>query len=149
MEYEIGKTGRVVVMRLHEKDPIYASIEGVAAAERIASAAVWIVGGVQNATVVAGPRKQDVFPLETMDRHIDDAHEIVGFGTIFTDDSGRPKLHLHAAMGRGDTVIAGCPRKGADCWLVDEVIMLEITDTKARRAKDGQTGLDLLTVKYP
>ena len=41
MEYEIGKSGRVVVMRLHDGDPIYASIENVAKRENIGSAAVW------------------------------------------------------------------------------------------------------------
>ena len=41
MEYEIGKAGRVVVMRLRDGDPIYASIESAAKKEKINSAAVW------------------------------------------------------------------------------------------------------------
>jgi uncharacterized protein len=146
MEYEIGKPGRVVVMRLHDGDPVYASIEDVAKKENIASAAVWIVGGIKNATVVTGPKKQDVFPLETIDRHFDDAREIVGFGTIFTtSEGGRPTLHMHAAIGKGEEVIAGCPRKGADCWLVDEVVMLELTGTRARRMRSEKCGLELLS----
>lgn len=145
MEYEIGNSGRVVVVRLHDGDPIYSSIESVAGKERIRSAAVWIVGGIKNATVVAGPKQQDVFPLETIDRHFEDAREIVGFGTIFTNSGGKPSLHLHAAIGKGEAVIAGCPRKGADCWLVDEVIMIEITGTSAHRAKNGKSGLELLS----
>jgi predicted DNA-binding protein with PD1-like motif len=145
MEYDIGRTGRVVVMRLHDGDPIYASIEGVALKERIASAAVWIVGGIKNSTVVAGPKKQDVFPLETIDLHFDDAREIVGFGTIFTNSSGQPRLHMHAAIGKGETMIAGCPRKGADCWLVDEVVMLEIVGSAAGRRVSEQCGLELLS----
>jgi uncharacterized protein len=149
MEYEIGTTGRVVVVRLQDGDPIYASIEGVAQKERIASAAVWIVGGIKNATVVAGPKQQDVFPLNTIDRHFDDAREIVGFGTIFTNASGQPRLHLHAAIGKGEEVIAGCPRKGADCWLVDEVVMLEITGTRAQRTKSEKCGLELLSFPKP
>jgi hypothetical protein len=40
MEYEIGRVGRIVVMRLHDNDPIYASIEGAAQKEHITSAAV-------------------------------------------------------------------------------------------------------------
>jgi predicted DNA-binding protein with PD1-like motif len=145
MDYEIGRTGRTVVIRLHDGDPVYASIESVAQKERIQSAAVWVVGGIKNGTVVAGPVRQDVFPLETIDRHFDDAREIVGFGTIFTNESGRPTLHLHAAIGKGEDVIAGCPRKGADCWLVEEVIMIEITGTSARRIKDEKCGLELLS----
>jgi hypothetical protein len=87
MDYEIGQTGRVVVMRLHDGDPIYSSIESVAEKERIGS----------------------------------------------------------AAIGKGEAVIAGCPRKGADCWLVDEVIMLEIIGTTARRSVSEQCGLELLS----
>jgi uncharacterized protein len=147
MDYEIGRTGRAVVIRLHDGDPIYASIESVAQKERIESAAVWIVGGVKNATVVTGPTHAEVFPLQTIDRHFDDAREIAGFGTIFTNESGRPALHMHAAIGKGQEVIAGCPRKGADCWLVDEVIMLEITGTTARRRVNRQSGLELLTLE--
>ena len=149
MDYEIGKPGRVVMVRLHDGDPIYSSIEDVAQKERIESAAVWIIGGVMNATVVTGPKQQDVFPLETIDRHFEDAREIVGFGTIFTNSSGRPSLHMHAAIGKGETVITGCPRKGADCWLVDEVIMLEITGTHARRMKSEKSGLELLSFSKP
>jgi predicted DNA-binding protein with PD1-like motif len=145
MEYETGSTGRVVVIRLHDGDAMYASIESVAARERIESAAVWMVGGIKNATVVVGPKQQDVFPLETIDRAFPDAREIVGFGTIFTNEGGQQKLHMHAAIGKGETVIAGCPRKGADCWLVDEVIMLEITGTHAKRSKNEKCGLELLT----
>ena len=40
MEYEIGRAGRIVVMRLHDGDLIYASIEGAAQKEHITSAAV-------------------------------------------------------------------------------------------------------------
>jgi len=146
MDYSVGQCGRVVVMRLHDGDPIYASIENVAKKENITHAAVWIVGGMQNAGVVVGPKKQNSFPLETMVEQFVDAREVVGFGTVFANADGEPKLHLHAAIGKGQTVIAGCPRKGADCWLVDEVIMLEITGVSAQRLKEDPSGLDLLTI---
>jgi predicted DNA-binding protein with PD1-like motif len=146
MEYEVGRTGRVLVVRLHDGDPVYASIEGVAQKERITSAAVWVVGGIKNAGVVVGPKNQDVFPLSVIEERFSDAREIVGFGTIFTNSKGEPKLHLHAAIGKGSAVIAGCPRKGADCWLVDEVIVLEIDGLSARRALDPASGIELLTL---
>jgi predicted DNA-binding protein with PD1-like motif len=146
MEYEIGRAGRIVVMRLHDGDPIYASIEGMAQKERITSAAVWLVGGIKNGGVVVGPKAQDVFPLEVMEERFSDAREIVGFGTIFTNSKGEPKLHMHAAIGKGSKVIAGCPRKGADCWLVDEVVLLEIEGLSARRLAEAKCGLELLSI---
>lgn len=146
MEYEIGKAGRIVVMRLQDGDPIYASIEGAAQKERIASAAVWLVGGIKNAGVVVGPKDKDAVPLQVMEERFSDAREIVGVGTLFTNSKGEPKLHMHAAIGKGSKVIAGCPRKGADCWLVDEVVILEIDGVSARRAVEAKCGMELLSV---
>ena len=147
MEYEIGRAGRVVVMRLNDGDPIYASIEGAAQKEHITSAAVWLVGGIKNAGVVVGPKDLDAFPLQVIEEHFSDAREIVGVGTLFTNSKGEPKLHMHAAIGKGPAVIAGCPRKGADCWLVDEVIIMEIAGVSARRAVEAKCGMELLSVK--
>jgi uncharacterized protein len=146
MEYEIGHIGRVMVMRLHDGDPIYSCIERAAAKEGFASAAVWIVGGVKNAGVVVGPVVQDVFPLSVMEKRFSDAREIVGFGTIFTNSKGEPRLHMHAAIGKGPEVITGCPRKGADCWLVDEVVMMELAGLSGCRKADQKCGLELLTI---
>jgi len=146
MEYERGSVGRTFVLRLMEGDPIYASIESVAKKEGCSCAAVWIVGGVQHGGVVVGPKVQEVFPLQVMEERFSDAREIVGFGTIFSNEKGEPRLHMHAAIGKGATVVAGCPRKGADCWLVDEVIMLELTGLSARRVLNADSGLELLTM---
>jgi uncharacterized protein len=147
MEYEVGQAGKIVVIRLNDGDPIYASIEAAAAKERITSAAVWLVGGIKNAGVVVGPKKEDSFPLEVMEKHFADGREIAGVGTIFTNAKGEPKLHMHAAIGKGAEVVAGCPRKGADCWLVDEVIIMEITGLSARRVKEAKCGLELLSIR--
>jgi predicted DNA-binding protein with PD1-like motif len=146
MEYEVGRAGRIIVMRLHDGDAIYASIEGAAQKERVTSAAVWLVGGIKNAGVVVGPKVEDVFPLQVMEERFSDGREIVGFGTIFTNSKGEPRLHMHAAIGKGTVVIAGCPRKGADCWLVDEVVILEIDGLSARRVAEPKCGLELLTI---
>ena len=146
MEYEIGKPGRILVMRLNDGDPVYASIESAAAKERIEGAAVWLVGGIKNAGVVVGPKEEDKFPLEVMEKRFTDAREIAGTGTIFTNAKGEPKLHMHAAIGKGDEVITGCPRKGADCWLIDEVVIMEITGLSARRMTEAKCGLELLSI---
>ena len=147
MEYEVGRVGKIVVIRLNDGDPMYASIEAAAAKERITSAAVWLVGGIKNAGVVVGPKKEDVFPLEVMEKHFADGREIAAMGTIFTNAKGEPKLHMHAAIGKGDEVVAGCPRKGADCWLVDEVIIMEINGLSARRVVEPKCGLELLSIR--
>ncbi|KKK47868.1 hypothetical protein LCGC14_3150860, partial [marine sediment metagenome] len=54
MEYQIGRTGRVIVMRLGEGENLYESIESLAKKENVRSAAVFITGGLRKASVVVG-----------------------------------------------------------------------------------------------
>jgi len=144
MNYTVGKPGRVIVARLQHGEPIYATIEALAARERVRHAAVWIVGGLMHAGVVVGPQADDERPPRIRVERFDDAREILGLGTLFLNESGQPKLHLHATMGKGRTVLTGCPRAGADCWLVDEVVILEISGAQAERRKDAASGFELL-----
>lgn len=145
MEYDIGRIGRVVVARGFEGEDLYQQIESLAAKENIRCAAVVVVGGLRSGKVVVGPIDPHG-PIQPNFREFDDAREIAGVGTIFCDDAG-PKLHLHAAIGRGDEAIAGCPRGGAKVFCVLEVVLLEIEGIDAARRVDPELGLALLRVK--
>ncbi len=145
MEYQIGKLGRVIVARGFEGEDVYGEIESLAATENIRCAAVVVVGGLRKARVVVGP-KSPTGPIEPNFTEFDDAREIAGVGTIFPDGDG-PKLHLHAAIGRGKETIAGCPRGGATVFCVLEVVLFEIEGVDARREMDPELGLKLLRVK--
>lgn len=142
MEYDIGRIGRVIVARGFGGEDVYEQIESLAAAENIRAAAVVVLGGLGKGKVVVGP-KNTTGPIEPMFREFDDAREIMGVGTIFHDEDG-PKLHLHAAIGRGDEAIVGCPRGGATVFCTLEVIILEIEGIDARREMDAELGLKLL-----
>ncbi len=144
MEYEVGNIGRVIVARGFEGEDVYAQIEGLAAKERIATATVLVVGGLRKAKVVVGP-KNPVGRIEPQYVEFDDAREIAGVGTLFSDD-GVPKLHLHGAIGRGNEAINGCPRGGATVFCVLEVVIFEITGTGAARTIDPEIGLKLLSL---
>jgi uncharacterized protein len=147
MDYSVGLTGRTVVLRLNDGEAVYPAIESVAQKEGITSAVVWIIGGVKNGNVVVGPKDATAIPLETMQERFSDEREIVGVGTLFLNSNGRPTLHLHAGIGKGASPIVGCPRKGLDCWLVDEVIILELVNVKARRVKQKKCELELLEIE--
>jgi predicted DNA-binding protein with PD1-like motif len=71
-------------------------------------------------------------------------HEALGAGTIVPDERGHPVLHMHASCGRGNETKTGCVRPGVDIWKVGEVILIELTGSSAKRARDGETGFDLL-----
>ncbi len=146
MQYTTGNTGRVIVMRLEEGEPIYASITDVVEKEGITHGMVWVIGGIQNGGIVVGPQDTHSRPPVPVVAHFTDAHEIMATGTLFPNSEGTASLHMHAAAGRGEKVVMGCPRKGADCWLVDEVVIMELTGVEAKRVKDEKSGFELLKV---
>ena len=54
------------------------------------------------------------------------------------------ELHIHTAIGKGDETIVGCPRGGADIFLILEITIIEIEGITAERRYDENTGLKLL-----
>ena len=142
MEYSVGTTGRIVGIRLFEGEDIYESIESIAKKEDIKSAAVLITGGFRKANVVVGP-KQEKPKIVGNFKEFSGPGEVLGTGTIYCDDEG-PKLHLHAAIGKGDQTVVGCPRGGAKTFLILELTIIEIEGIRAGRKFDESTGLNLL-----
>ena len=145
MEYSVGKTGRVIGIRLFEGEDLYESIETVAKKENIKSAAVLITGGFRQASVVVGP-KQEKPKIVGNFKEFDGPGETLGVGTIYCDNEG-PKLHIHTAIGKDDQIVVGCPRGGAKTFLILEVTIIEIEAILAERKHDDQTGLNLLRFK--
>ncbi|MEN6385378.1 MAG: DUF296 domain-containing protein [Phycisphaerales bacterium] len=145
MEYAVGKAGRVVAARLFEGENLYECIESIAAKENMKCAAVLITGGIRKADVVVGPKSEKP-KIEANFFNFTGPGETLGVGTIYCDD-GKPKLHLHAGIGRDKTHIVGCPRGGASIFLILEVTIIEITGINASREMDPETGLKLLKIK--
>ncbi len=145
MEYAVGRTGRVVAARLFEGEDIYRCVEQMAGEENIRSAAVLITGGVRQASVVVGPKTEKPKIVGNF-RDFAGPGEVLGVGTIYCENN-EPKLHLHAAMGRDEEIIVGCPRGGASTFLTLEVIILEIEGVGGARKLDKDTGLRLLRLE--
>lgn len=145
MKYTTGQVGRIVTIRFEDGDPIYKGIETIAQKENIKSAVFWLIGGVKNGGIVVGP-SSDAMPPIPMVEYFTDPREIAGIGTLFTDDTNQPSLHIHASIGKGATVLTGCPRKGLDCWLITEAVIMETTCTAARRFKNEKSGFTLLEI---
>jgi predicted DNA-binding protein with PD1-like motif len=143
MQYTQGNLGRVFVARLQEGESIYQVVEEIATRESIPSAVVFAIGGMRAGKVVTGP-EQPSGPIVPHIEEFDDARELVGVGTVFPRD-GRPSLHFHAGIGRGQGALVGCPREGMSVFLVLEVIILEVTGLNAVRVKDA-SGLHLLRI---
>jgi len=143
VEYTTGTVGKCICLRLHENDPVYNSIESAAAAENIEAGVVFVIGAVKNGAVVVGPIDQNERPLRPIVERFAEAREIAGIGTLFKNEAGEMKLHMHASIGHGKEIVVGCPRVNLDCWLINEIIILELKGLNAVRAKEA-SGLELL-----
>lgn len=145
MKYSEAKQGRVFIIRLEDGDIIHEELEKFAALHSIKAASLIILGGADKGSVlITGPLHSRSQKIKPIIQTLEDAHEILGVGTIFPDPEGKPYIHMHIACGRDKTVTAGCIRNGVKTWHVLEVIMTELVDTDAKRLPDPKIGFCLL-----
>jgi len=148
MQFTEAKLKRVFVLRLHDGDHLPDVLEQFAADTRVSSALCFFIGGAKdNSRVVVGPRNDNAIPPEPMVTLLKGVHETCGVGTIFTDEEGKPKLHMHTSFGRNEKTVTGCVRMGVDVWRIGEVVLLELTGGKARRVKNKETGFEFLEIQ--
>ncbi len=140
-----GRLGRVFVLRLEDGDRVPDCIEAFAAERGVEGGLCFLLGGVGEGTLVVGPMNPQSRPIEPLLKSIEIAHEILAVGTLFRDEEGAPKLHMHAAMGRGGYTAMGCLRQGVDIWSIAEVILLEVTGTDMLRKLDPTFGFAILS----
>lgn len=147
MNFTEAKVGRIFILRLHDNDHLPDVLETFAVQHKIFSALCFLIGGAkENSRVVVGPRDGDSLPPEPMITLLSGVHEVCGIGTIFTNENGKPILHMHASFGRNENTITGCVRMGVNVWHIGEVVLIELTGTDAHRAKDNTTGFEFLEV---
>ncbi|MCL4429681.1 MAG: DNA-binding protein [Chloroflexi bacterium] len=145
MNYTEASLSRIFILRLQHNETLHEVIEEFAAQKKVKSALCFFLGGAQDQSkVVVGPKDGDAMPPQPMMTLLKGVHEGCGVGTIFTDEEGKPKLHMHASFGRNDNAVTGCVRLGVDVWQIGEVVILELTGGSAKRAKNKETGFEFL-----
>jgi len=145
LNYTEAKLGRIFVLRLHNDERLHEVIEKFAVKKQIRSALCFFLGGAQDKSkVVVGPKDGNTMPPEPMVTLLKGVHESCGVGTIFTDEAGKPKLHMHASFGRNDNSVTGCVRMGVDVWQIGEVVVLELAECGAKRLINKATGFEFL-----
>jgi predicted DNA-binding protein with PD1-like motif len=148
MQFTEAKMGRIFVIRLHDGDRIPDVLESFAEQNKVNSALCFFVGGAKSdSRVVVGPRGDEALPVVTVVTLLTGISEVCGVGTIFTNQDGKPTLHMHASFGRGEKAITGCVRNGIEVWLIGEVVVLELAGTNAQRVMDTKTGFELLETR--
>ena len=145
MKFSEASQGRVFVLRLEDGEIVHETVEKFAIEKGINAAAVIILGGADKGSrLVVGPldgRSDKVVPMGTV---LGDVHEMTGTGSIFPNEEGTPKLHMHISMGRNERALTGCARNGVKVWLIAEIIIFELVGSSATRKLDRATGFELL-----
>lgn len=145
MQYSEGRPGRIFTIRLEDGERLPEVLEDFAAQHAINAGLVFYLGGARDGSrLVVGPEKDAGDRIVPIIHALTGSQEVLGVGTIFPDESGRPVMHLHAATGREGGATVGCTRAGVDVWLVGEVVIIEILGSDGRRATDERIGLPLL-----
>ncbi len=144
MKWSEGRIGRIFVVRLEDGDKMPGAVEKLCRSKKIDRGLCFFVGGVKSGKLVEGPVDGGAKRIEPIVKNIQDVWEISGSGTIFPDEKGSPRLHMHAALGRDERALAGCIRKGVDVWKLGEVIILEIDNNTALRKFDPELGFSLM-----
>ena len=144
-----GTIGRVFILRLEDGDLVPDCIEQFAADRGVTHGQVVLTGGIGAGEVIVGPRDSSARPPDPMRLPIDGAHEVAAVGVLAPDESGRPVLHIHGALGRSGQTLTGCLREGVKTWLVGEAVLCEIVGAAATRRMDPGSGFALLQPEPP
>jgi len=147
LNYTEAKLGRIFILRLQQGERLHEVIEKFAAEKQVSSALCFFLGGAEDKSkVVVGPKDGAALPPEPMVTLLRGVHESCGVGTVFADEQGKPKLHMHASFGRNGRAITGCVRMGVDVWQIGEVVILELAGSSAKRVNNKDTGFEFLEI---
>lgn len=138
MEYTSGNIGRVFFLRVDHGEDLIEALQTISRKEIIKSAFFFLLGAIEQAELVAGPREASVPPIPMWVK-IDTPHEIIGIGNIFYEGDN-PRIHLHCSIGRDEIVTTGCLRNHSKVFMVNEVYILEISGINAERVNDSEKG---------
>lgn len=145
MKFSSATPGRVFVIRLEDGEILHETVEAFAVEQGIRAAALIVLGGAdEGSKLVVGPEASRAAPVMPMEHILAGTSEAAGVGTVFPDKDGKPVLHMHIACGREGSTVTGCVRRGVKVWHVMEIILWELSGTKARRVTDKATGFELL-----
>ena len=131
---------RTFIAVLETGDEIQACLGRFAEEHRLSAAQVTAIGAFERATL-------RFFSWETKEYEpipVDEQVEVVSLnGDIALDTDDKPKLHLHAVLGRRDGSLIGGDLGDGKVRPTLEVVITE-SPTHLQRAKDPQSGLALI-----
>ena len=145
MKISEGTIGRVFVLRLEHGERLPDCIEAFAAEHGVLRAYCALVGGIEGGSIVTGPLDGAAMPPKAVLTALAGAQEVAAVGTLFPDEAGAPRLHMHGAFGRGEEARVGCIRPGIGVWTIGEFVVIELLGLEMTRRRDPATGFELLS----
>ena len=149
MKISEGTIGRVFVLRLEHGERLPDCIEAFAAERGVLRAYCALVGGIEGGGIVTGPESgpdgRTAMPPKAVLTALAGAQEVAAVGTLFPDEAGAPRLHMHGAFGRGEEARVGCIRPGIGVWTIGEFVVIELLGLEMTRRRDPATGFELLS----
>lgn len=143
MQYKSGNIGRVLLVRFDHGDDILEKLKELSEKEDIHLATVTLLGALEEATIVCGPKKNEI-PPEPVVLSFDDGREVLGIGTLIKR-KGSIHPHIHGSFGKAQEALTGCMRKDCRTFITVEALITEIVGIGAQRKKDEKTGIELLS----
>jgi predicted DNA-binding protein with PD1-like motif len=131
--------GERYIVRLESGEPVIDTLTRFLQAEGVEFANVSAAGAVRWAQLGYWNAETKAYEY----REFDEQLEVVSFQGNSSLKDGQPFFHIHGVFGRRDFSVVGGHLKEARVHPTLEV-WLRTEDVPVRRAKDGQTGLDLL-----
>lgn len=144
MEYVKGQIGRMFLLKFKDEDDFLEEVDKFARKERINAASIIFLGAFKEGSLVTGPKKAVIPPMPNWVK-FKHGWEVMGIGTIFTNDYG-PQIHIHTSMGKKTKTLTGCVRKDSKVFLVVEAVVFELKGIRARKDLDPKTGINLLNI---
>ncbi|CAK8720541.1 Putative DNA-binding protein with PD1-like DNA-binding motif [Candidatus Electrothrix aarhusensis] len=142
MEYRTGSVGRVVTIRFDHGDDFLEGLKEILLKEKIRSGWFQVIGALDKAGVVIGP-KEPVVPPDPIWQDVDGACELIGCGSVHMDGE-EPKIHLHGALGEHGETLTGCIRRDSRVYLLLEVVVFELLGMNIARPWDEAAGISRL-----
>lgn len=141
MQYTEGTIGRVFQVRVDHGEDLLVVLERFVREKGVRWGYIHFIGALQEGRVVTGPREM-VLPPDPAFESYRGGWEVLGFGSI-TPGEGGPRIHYHAALGRGREALAGCLREAALTYIIVEAVVVELVGGTVSRRMDGVTGMEL------
>ena len=145
MDYRVGQIGRVFAVRIDHGEDLLESLKKLASIENIQTATFVLIGAIGTGNMVVGPKVNERPPNKVW-ASFEQAHEVVGVGNLLRE-KGEPVIHLHAGLGRSDSMRIGCIRKENQVFMVIEAFVYELTGFEAERVWNEAEGYSPITFK--